>query len=95
MRLDEMKKAIENAGYKVLPPPSETKELLDLSGLTIAQVASRSGVSVPRVCRFTRGEIELRAEQVENIQRTLLAAVRQRQERMAELVGGKHEAIAV
>jgi transcriptional regulator with XRE-family HTH domain len=91
VRLDEMKKAIEGAGYRVLPPPSEMQELRDLSGLTIRQVAARSGVSVPRVCNYERGELELRPEQVQSIRRVLLDAVRQRQARMAEIVGGRRE----
>lgn len=91
MRLDEMKKAIEGAGYRVLPPPSEMQELRELSGLTIKQVASRSGVSVPRVCNYERGELDLRPEQVESIRRVLLDAVRKRQARMAEIVSGRRE----
>lgn len=99
MRLDEMKKVIEDAGYQVLPPKSEAQELFDLSGMTIKETADGSGVSVPRVCRWVRGEIELRPEQRESIRRVLLAAVRKRQSRIAELVGGRreqsHEALAV
>lgn len=99
MRLDEMKKAIEEAGYRVMPPPNEKKELLTLSGMTLREVADKSGVSVPRVCRWSRGELELRAEQVRSVNAVLMDGVRRQQARMAAIVGGcekkNHEPVAV
>jgi transcriptional regulator with XRE-family HTH domain len=95
MDFDQMKKAIEDAGYRVMPPPNEKQELLDLSGLTIKQVSTKSGVSVPQVCQWSRGELELRAEQVDKIERALLDAVRERRTRIDALVSGKRDRKAV
>jgi hypothetical protein len=93
MRLDEAKRVLEAAGHTVTPPPNEKQELLDLSGLTFRQVAAQTEVSFSQICQWSRGAIELRPENEAKIRRVLLAACRQRQERMAELVGGKHEAV--
>jgi hypothetical protein len=86
MRLDDMKRALEAAGHTVTPPPNERQELLDLSGLTVRQAAARSGVSYPQVCQWSRGNLELRAEQEASIRRVLLDAVRRRQARIDALV---------
>jgi hypothetical protein len=91
MDLDAMKRAIEDAGYLVTPPANEKQELFDLSGLTVRQAAARSGVSYPQVCQWSRGNLELRAEQEANVRRVLLEAVRKRQARMDALVSGKGE----
>ena len=91
MRLDDMKRALEAAQYTVTPPRNEKQELLDLSGLTIRQAAAKSGVSYPQVCQWSRGSLELRVEQEASIRRVLLEAVRKRQARIDELVGGRRE----
>lgn len=81
-----------------LMTPSQMAEWRDLSGLTIRQVSARSAVSVPQVCQFQRGTLALRPDQISAIKKVLVAEVRERQARIAELVSGKardREAMAV
>jgi hypothetical protein len=92
--LDEMKKAIEDAGYRVTPLPTERKELLELSGLSVRQAAAKSGVSYPQICHWSRGSLELRPEQEATVRRVLLDAVRERRARIDELVSDR-QAVAV
>jgi len=41
------------------------------AGLTQIQLARKTAISAPRICLWERGELELRAEQVERIARVL------------------------
>jgi transcriptional regulator with XRE-family HTH domain len=58
----------------------------DLAGFSYRELERETGITYSRLCRHERGQVVLRAEQLDKVQRALHSAIRERAARMTSML---------